>query len=417
MMSIGERTKRVLNHVSQERLIDLTRDMIAIPSPNFGEAKVADFLADYMTGMGLTVQMMEVPHPNDTSKKTKQPIGLLRGTGGGPCLMLNGHMDTNVVMSGWTVDPYAGKFEDGWIWGLGAQDDKGGLAAAITAVDSVVRSGLKLNGDVLVCPVATHKLGGTGTRTLLKNGVRADFCINLEHSANTIGSVIVGSIRVKIKTTTPGLFFRFTPDARAKYFNAIEQQCELIRRFGTSLGTAFPGNWLSFTPHPDLPNFPMLRHDWIHKEHYGRDCEMQFQVRTVPGMTLAKFKEDVNEVLAQAKREIPALDFEVTIPAGGANDPFYMEPSEVPRDHPLVVAMAEGQEIASGRPAEIGGVERIGNFGDGNVLATHSIPTVQYGPGNIKNYPEWPAPDERVEVRELMDTTKAVAHVIAKLSG
>src|SRR6185312_1058210 len=150
MMSIGERTKRVLEHVSQERLIALTRDMIAIPSPNFGEAKIADFLADYMTGMGLTVRMMEVPHPNDTSKKTKQPIGLLRGTGGGPCLMLNGHMDTNVVMSDWTVDPYVGKFEDGWIWGLGAQDDKGGLAAVITAVDSVVRSGLKLKGDVLV---------------------------------------------------------------------------------------------------------------------------------------------------------------------------------------------------------------------------------------------------------------------------
>jgi acetylornithine deacetylase/succinyl-diaminopimelate desuccinylase-like protein len=331
--------------------------------------------------------------------------------------MLNGHMDTNVVMSGWTVDPYAGKLEDGWIWGLGAQDDKGGIAAAITAVDSVIRSGVRLKGDVLVCPVATHKLGGTGTRTLMKNGVRADLCINLEHAANTIGSVIVGSIRVKITTTTPGLFFRFTPEARARYFNAIEQQCELIQRFGASLDTKFPGNWLRFTPHPDLPNFPMIRHDGIHKDHYGRDCELLFQVRTVPGMTLAAFKEDVNKVLAQAERDIPTLDFEVKIPAGGPDDPFYMEPTEVARDHPLVVALAEGQEMASGRPAEVGGVERIGNFGDGNVLTAYGIPTVQYGPGNIKNYPEWPAPDERVEVSELMETTKAVAHVIAKLCG
>jgi acetylornithine deacetylase/succinyl-diaminopimelate desuccinylase-like protein len=416
-MNCAERTKRVFDQVSEARLVALARDIIAIPSPNFGEAKVADYLADYMTDMGLAVEMMEVSHPNDGAKKTKQPIGRLKGDGGGPCLMLNGHMDTNVVMSGWTVDPYAGKFEDGWIWGLGAQDDKGGIAAAITAVDSVIRSGVKLNGDVLVCPVATHKLGGTGTRTLMKNGVHADLCINLEHAANTIGSVIVGSIRVKIKTTTPGLFFRFTPEARAKYFNAIEQQCELIRRFGTSLGTTLPGNWLRFTPHPDLPNFPMIRYDWIHKEHYGRDCEMLFQVRTVPGMSLVAFKEDVNQVLAQAKREIPMLDFEVTIPADGPDDPFYMEPTEVPRDHPLVVALAEGQELASGHPAEIGGVERIGNFGDGNVLAAYGIPTVQYGPGNIKNYPEWPAADERVEVCELMETTKAVAHVIAKLCG
>jgi acetylornithine deacetylase/succinyl-diaminopimelate desuccinylase-like protein len=331
--------------------------------------------------------------------------------------MLNGHMDTNVVMSGWTVDPFKGKLEDGWIWGLGAQDDKGGIAAGLTAVDSIVRSGVKLKGDVLVCPVAAHKLGGTGTRTLVKNGVRADLCINLEHAANTIGTVIVGSIRVKIKTTTPGLFFRFTKEARARYFNAIEQQCELIRRFGSSLDPELPGNWLRFTPHPDLPNFPMIRYDWIHKEHYGRDCELSFQIRTVPGMTLDQVREDVHKVLARTKRDHPVMDFEVTIPANGPNDPFYMEPSEVARDHPLVEALAQGQEMASGRAPLIGGVERIGNFGDGNVLSANGIPSVQYGPGNIKNYVEWPAPDERVEVSEMMETTKAIAHATVTLCG
>jgi acetylornithine deacetylase len=407
----------VVDHVSEKKLVDLTRAIIAIPSPNFGEGKVADYLANYMSDMGLSVDMMEVVHPFDRTKKTKQPIGRLHGTGGGRSLMLNGHMDTNVVMSGWTVDPYAGKFEDGWIWGLGAQDDKGGIAAATIAVDAIIQSGAKLKGDVILCPVATHKLGGTGTRTLVKQGVHADLCINLEHAANTIGSVVVGSVRIKIKTTSPGLFFRFLPEARAGYFNAIEQQCELIRRFGTSLQAKFPDNWLRFKPHPDLPDFPMIRYDMVHKDHYGRDCELVFQIRTVPGMTLTQVREDVDKVLAKAKRDLPAMDFEVTIPANGPDDPFYMEPSEVARDHPLVVALAEGQALASGQPAEVGGVERIGNFGDGNVLAASGIPTVQYGPGNIKNYPEWPAPDERVEVRELMATAKAVAHATVKLCG
>ena len=137
-MTYTERSKQVFNHISEARFVALTRNLIAIPSPNFGEAKVADYLADFMASMGLTVEMMDVPHPIDGTKKTKQPIGRLKGTGGGPSLMLNGHMDTNVVMSGWSVDPYAGKLEDGWIWGLGAQDDKGGIAAAITAVDSVI---------------------------------------------------------------------------------------------------------------------------------------------------------------------------------------------------------------------------------------------------------------------------------------
>ena len=77
---------------------------------------------------------------------------LLRGTGGGPSLMLNAHMDPGAEMSGWTVDPYGAKFEDGWIWGIGAHDDKGGCVAAIGAVDAVVRSGTRLKGDVIVTP-------------------------------------------------------------------------------------------------------------------------------------------------------------------------------------------------------------------------------------------------------------------------
>jgi acetylornithine deacetylase len=72
-------------------------------------------------------------------------------------------MDPGVEMSGWTVDPYGAKFEDGWIWGMGAHDDKGGCVAAICALEAIVRSGTHLRGDVLMTPVIAHKLGGAGT--------------------------------------------------------------------------------------------------------------------------------------------------------------------------------------------------------------------------------------------------------------
>ena len=68
---------------------------------------------------------------------------------------------------------------------MGAHDDKGGVVAAISAVEAIVRSGTRLKGDVLVTPVIAHKLGGAGTRALLKHGVKADLCINMEHSNNT----------------------------------------------------------------------------------------------------------------------------------------------------------------------------------------------------------------------------------------
>ncbi len=415
-MQNPEIMKKIFSEIDDKEIVDLAREMIAIPSPNFGEGDVADFLFQKMQDLGMETTMMEVEHPTE-SKTTRQPIGRLRGTGGGLTLMFNGHMDVNVTMPGWTVDPNEGRFEDGWIWGLGAQDDKGGLAAAFVGIAAIVRAGIKLKGDVLYCPVATHKLGGTGTRTLLKKGVRADYCINIEHAANTVGSVIVGSIRVKIRTSTPGLFFRFTSDARDAYLNSIEQQAICMAAFGTSLKPVDEGGWLTFQRHPELQDFPMIRYDAIHKDHYGRWCDLVFQIRTVPGMTLESVRRDVEHVIQRLKKDHPALDCEITIPANGPDDPFFMEPTELPTGHPLVRAVADGFHAATGKQAEVGSVERIGNFGDGNILHAAGIPSVQFGPGNIKLYPEWPAPDERVHIDELRATSRTCAYAAVALCG
>src|SRR5438552_1162513 len=152
----------------------------------FEEGEIADLYAEYMAGIGLEVEMQTVTHPFEPTRASRQPIGRLKGSDSGPTLLINGHMDPGVEMSGWSVDPYGAKFEDGWVWGMGAHDDKGGVVAAICAVEAIVRAGVRLRGDVLVCPVVAHKLGGWGTRALVKKGVRADMAINMEHSALTI---------------------------------------------------------------------------------------------------------------------------------------------------------------------------------------------------------------------------------------
>ena len=413
-MSQSEQSRAVFDAVSEDPLIDLARRMIRIPSFVFQEHDIADDLAGYLEDNGFDVEMMDVEHPWEAGTMTRQPIATLKGTGGGKSLMINGHIDTNVMMSGWTVDPYKGRLEDGWLWGLGAQDDKGGMAAAITGIRAIIETGQKLAGDVVICPVAAHKLGGTGTRTALRKGLWADYCINIEHAANTLGTVCNGSVRVNISTKTPGLFFRFTPEARDTYTNAVEQQATLIRYFGSSLTNELPNNWLTYTPHPELSNFPMIRYDTIHKDHYARECDLMFQVRTVPGMTLESVTEDVEKVLSGIS-EIPNFDYTVTIPANGPEDPYFMDPMEIDHQDRLVIALSAGQELASGNPAKLGSVERIGNYGDGNVLAAAGIPSIQYGPGDIKVYPEWPAPDERVEVKELMITARAVAHTALEI--
>jgi acetylornithine deacetylase len=419
--------KAAVAAVDPRRILDLEQRSIRIPSSTFCEGEIADLYANAMADIGLDVEMMEVVHPHDPVRKSRQPIGRLAGAGGGPTLLLNGHMDPGAEMSGWTVDPLGAKFEDGWIWGIGAHDDKGGCVAAIGAVEAIVRAGTRLRGDVIVTPVVAHKLGGAGTRALLDHGVTADLCINMEHSNNTVANVCVGVVMVRLVCTAPELFFRYSAEARAAYMNPIEQQAEIMRRIGPSLTPIRPGGWMTFAPHVELPGFPTHTFDVMHKEHYyfrnytgrsSRECELVLQFRTVPGQSVASIESDLVRLLAAIKREHPALNCTLEIPARGTETGWNQAPMACPPDHALVRALAAGQTLASGEAAQIGAYGRLGNVGDGNIIQERlGIPTVQYGPGDIRIYREWPTPDERVRLSDLVTAAKAVAHATVSLCG
>src|SRR6516162_8160825 len=108
-----------ISTVNERRIFELEQRSIRIPSSTFEEGEIADLYANTMADLGLEVEMQSVTHPFDPTRTSRQPIGRLKGSGGGPTLLINGHMDPGVEMSGWSVDPYAAKFEDGWIWGMG----------------------------------------------------------------------------------------------------------------------------------------------------------------------------------------------------------------------------------------------------------------------------------------------------------
>jgi acetylornithine deacetylase len=416
----------VQTHVDAARVLEVEQALLRIPSSAFQEQAIADHLAERMEDIGLDVTMMDVVHPFDPAITSRQPMGVLRGSGEGPSLMLNGHMDPGVEMPGWSVDPYGAKFEDGWVWGMGAHDDKGGIAAAFCGVEAIIRSGTRLKGDVLLCPVIAHKLGGAGTRALLRSGVRADLCINMEHSNNTIANVCVGIVMVRIRVEAPELFFRYSAEAKAQYWNPIEQLCEVIRRIGPSLDPIPQARWMNFSSHPELPGFPTHTFDTFHKEHYyqknhtglhSKQAELLLQFRTVPGQTLQSVRADVAALLEGIWRDHPAFNYSFEVPARGTEEGWCQEPMACAADHDLVAALATGQELASGAQAVVGGWGRLGNVGDGNIIAAHGIPTVQYGPGDIRIYEEWPTADERVRLSDLVTAARAVAYATVRLCG
>ncbi len=115
-------------------------------------------------------------------------VGLLRGSGGGRSLILNGHIDTVTVepRGDWRYDPFGAQIEDGLMFGRGTSDMKGGLAAALMALSFLREAGVVLRGDVIVQSVVNEEHAGNGTLDLVRRGWRADAAVVLEPTNNRL---------------------------------------------------------------------------------------------------------------------------------------------------------------------------------------------------------------------------------------
>ena len=137
-----------------------------------GESELARFMVDAMKGLGLDASLQEVAPGRFNA------IGRWRGTGGGRSLLFNGHLDTNPVTEGWTVDPWGGIFDDRFIYGIGVSNMKAGDAASFCAVKTLLDRKVRLRGDVVLTYVIGELQGGIGTVRAIDEGMRADYFVN-----------------------------------------------------------------------------------------------------------------------------------------------------------------------------------------------------------------------------------------------
>jgi len=165
-----------MSQVDGAGAVKLLRDMIRINSVNPslvsgapGEGEIADYLAGYMESCGLETRLEEVApgRPN--------VVGVLRGSGGGRTLLLNGHMDT-VGVEYMEIDPLDPVVREGRMYGRGAIDMKGGLASLMAAVKAVADRGEELRGDFVITAVCDEEYASIGTERIVEQ-VKADAAI------------------------------------------------------------------------------------------------------------------------------------------------------------------------------------------------------------------------------------------------
>src|SRR5882672_7573023 len=133
-------------HITAENVRDLLVDLVNIPSTTGQESGVAHYLVERMrkSGMDTDLPLVDVGRPN--------AVGHRRGRGDGLNLLFTGHMDTSysgaeqhLRDAGAGFQPKA-IYRDGWIWGLGSNNMKSGLASTLIAIEGIASAGIELAG-------------------------------------------------------------------------------------------------------------------------------------------------------------------------------------------------------------------------------------------------------------------------------
>lgn len=344
------------------RVIELLAELVRIESVNpslvqsgSGEAAIASFVAEFLRGIGIEPRLEE-PGPGRLNV-----LGVLPGRGGGPALMLNGHLDT-VSVAG-MQDPFSGRIEGGRLYGRGALDMKAGLAAALGALEELVHAG-RLRGDVIFAGVADEEDRSLGTRALLRD-TRADAAIVMEPTGLEVATAHKGFAWAEIETR-----------GRAAHGSRPDEGLDAIVHMGYVLVelAALARRLTSGPKHPLLGTGSVhasLIHGGQELSSYPERCRLSVERRLVPPEDLDTFERELRELAAR----VVAQDsrFGIRYELG-----YWARPLELARELPWPQLVLRCARRVVGAGTDFG----VASFWtDAALLVEAGIPTVLFGPG------------------------------------
>lgn len=340
---------------------NLLRQLVAIDSINpdlvpggAGEQALAHYVEGWCRQRGLEV------HLEDAAPGRPYVITIARGTGGGRSLMLNAHLDT-VGVAG-MADPHQPRLDGDRLYGRGAYDMKGSLAACMVALERV--RGLALRGDVLLTAVADEEFASIGTAAILRNGWRADGCIVTEPTEMELCIAHKGFVWMDITTT--GI---------AAHGSRPDLGVDAIAKMGAVLVALDHLNQHLRT----LPPHPLLDTGSLHASlirggqelsSYPASCTLQIERRTIPGETVADVTAQVQHILTTLAAADPT--FKAQAQATLAREWFATDPNA-----PLVSIVTTAAERTLGTPPPLVGRPF---WMDAALTSSAGIPTVVFGP-------------------------------------
>jgi len=414
-------------------LIAFTRELItcrtdsqSAGNPEFAaEARrCQELVAAKLTSLELDVERWNEPpfYPVVAGRKA--------GAGGGRSVAINGHIDVVPVgdTSDWSHDPWAGEVADGRLWGRGACDMKGGVAAGIMAAQALTDVGVALDGDLWVHVVADEEVVGMSTRRMAERLPRVDAVINAEPTSLRIMPVEGGLVHFRIEVEgreghAGNRYMSVHAGGRAADagVNAIEKAIKIVNALQD-----LEREWAAYRHHPMLPSgFNTILPGVIIGGPGGgvagqlnlisnpgttpNYCSVEFNVWYLPDETFEEIRDEIEQFVAG----VCALD-----PWLREHPPrftwklrnVWFPPVDTPPDHQFIQTLSSAMAYTGLEP-------RIEAFTAASELAWYAEQGMQgaiFGPGSIA---QAHGVDEFVEVDELTSACKTMALTIAEWCG
>jgi acetylornithine deacetylase len=422
---------------SEASLQGLLRDLIAFRTESQAKEAVhfpdearrcIGYVADFLSALGFETDGWDVG-PSATFPAHPLIVARLPGAGSGRSLAFNAHVDVVPVgdRSSWSQDPFGGAVVDGRLYGRGATDMKGGLAAAMWAVKTALGQGLEPRGDVVFHVVSDEEVVGNGTREIVDRAPACDVTLSLEPTELRLCAAEGGLVhfRIEVEGVEAHASTRYlSVHAGGKSgggVNAIEKTIKLVVAL-----QELERQWANAKSHSILPpGYDTLGPGIIVGGPGGGSdgrlnlfsnagtapnyCSVEYNMWFYPDESFDDVRAEVEDAVAAAcradawLREHPPR---FTWKLGH----IYFPPLDVPLDHPAVGALAGSLRDVGLDPAPQG-------FGAATDLAWYGerrLPGIICGPGRLA---QCHVADEYIDTEQLLLAAKVYAQMLVEWCG
>ncbi len=400
----------------RDELVELARDLIRVPTvnpPGDAYTPCAELIGTRLARRGFAVEYPRgLGAPGDSPDHPRTNVVARRESGRpGPCVHFNGHIDVVTPGEGWTVDPFAGEVREGRLYGRGACDMKGGLAAAIIAAEAIFDEGIPFAGALEISGTVDEESGGyAGVAWLAERGYfsspRVDHVIipeplNVDRVCLGHRGVWWAEIELKGRIAHGSMPFLGV--------NAIRGMGEFMARLESRLYPSLDQRVTQMPVVPDGARHSTLNFNSIHGglgENFtglpaplvADSCRLVIDRRFLIEESLSEVKDEIIALLEETVRTRPGLAYRI-------RDVMTFEPTMTSPEAPVVRALdqairrvlgREAQHIASPGTYDQKHITRIGKLHD----------CVAYGPGILDLAHQ---PDEFVVIDDMVASAKVMA--------